>query len=85
MNLEQTIEWLDKRVKELEVQEAPKGQIESDKKILSWHKELLRFRLFLSEYINEIALSEKDTFTKVEMLKLLESEIDDWRLKERID
>lgn len=85
MNLEQTIEWLDKRVKELEAQEAPKGQIESDKKFLSWHKELLRFRLFLSEYINEIALSEKDTFTKVEMLKLLESEIDDWRLKERID
>lgn len=82
MNLEQTIEWQEKRIRDLEKAGAVKAQIKSDEKFLSWHKELLRYRLFLSEYINEIALSEKDIFTKIELLELLESEIDDWRLRE---
>lgn len=85
MNLENTIEWMERRIKNLEESGASKRQIKSDEKMCSWLKELLRYRLFYSEYHREIHLSKKNTFTKKEILDLLDSECDDWRLLERID
>lgn len=85
MNLEDTIEWMERRIENEKASGAPKGQIKSDEKIVLWLKELLRYRLFYSEYHREIHLSKKNRFTKQEILDLLDGECEDWRLFERID
>ena len=81
MNLEQSIQWINKRIEELESKEAPPAQIQSYKKFASWLEELLRYRLFYSEVLNEIDQSENDFFTKERLVKFLEEEHEEWRLE----
>lgn len=80
MNLEESIEWIEGQINQLENEMAPSGQINVYKKFKSWMSELLRYRLFLSETYNEIELSEKKMFTKRDIINLLTEEIDDYEL-----
>lgn len=80
MNLEQTILWLQKKIEKLKKENAPEGQIKTYLKILLWLDELMRYRLFMSEFTREIELTEQKS--KEELLKLIADEARDWRLND---
>lgn len=77
MNLGQTINFIKGMIKESDDAAAAR----SYQKILDWLNELLRFRLFLSEYENEYVLTNKKWHKNEEVLAFLRDEIADWRLK----
>lgn len=77
------IVWLIIRTKELEEEEAPIKVQKTNAKFASWLDELLRYRLFLSEYQRELEMTPEKN--KAEQIKLLKDEIEDWRLMERIE
>lgn len=58
MNLNQTVEWLKKETNRIEAEKAPQAQINAYN-ILAWLCELMRYRLFLSEFTREIELTEQ--------------------------
>lgn len=80
MNLEQSIIWLTNQVEKLKKESAPEGQIITYLKFQLWLDELLRYRLFLSEFIREIELTEQKT--KEELLELIADEARDWGLND---
>lgn len=77
MNLEQTINFIKDMIEKSDDVAAAR----SYQKILDWLNELLRFRLFLSEYENEYVLTNKKWHKNEEVLAFLRDEIADWRLK----
>ncbi len=80
MNLEQTIMWLENQIEKLKKENAPEGQIKTYLKFLLWLDELMRYRLFMSEFTREIELTEQKS--KEELLKLIAEEARDWRLND---
>lgn len=80
MTLEQTIIWLTNQIEKLKEENAPENQIETYLKFSLWLDELMRYRLFLSEFTREIELTEQKS--KEELLKLIADEAKDWRLKD---
>lgn len=80
MNLEQSIIWLTNQVEKLKKENAPEAQIKTYLKFQLWLDELLRYRLFLSEFTREIELTEQKS--KEELLKLIADEARDWRLND---
>lgn len=80
MNLEQTIIWLSNHIEKLKKENAPELQIKTYLKFLSWFDELMRYRLFMSEFTREIELTEQKS--KEELLKLIADEARDWRLND---
>ena len=80
MNLEQSIIWLTNQVEKLKKENAPEALIEAYLKFELWLSELLRYRLFLSEFTREIELTEQKS--KEELLKLIADEARDWRLND---
>lgn len=83
MNLEESVVWFKIRTKELEEEEAPIEAQKTNAKFACWLDELLRYRLFLSEYQRELKMTPEKN--KAEQIKLLKDEIEDWRLMERIE
>lgn len=83
MNLEECLEHFRKRTSELKQNKAPEGKILMTHIMAEWLDELLRYRLFLSEYKREIAMTPEKN--KAEQIKLLKDEIEDWRLEERVE
>lgn len=83
MNLEECLEYYKKRTNELKQNGAPEGKIVMSYILSEWLDELLRYRLFLSEYKREIAMTPEKN--KAEQIKLLKDEIEDWRLEERVE
>lgn len=83
MNLEEVIVLLKVRAKELEEKEAPILEQNTNAKVAGWLDELLRYRLFLSEYQRELEMTPEKN--KAEQIKLLKDEIKDWQLMERVD
>lgn len=77
MNLEQTIKFIKDMIEKADDAAAAR----SYQKILDWLNELLRFRLFLSEYENEYVLTNKKWHKNEEVLAFLRDLIADWRLK----
>lgn len=77
MNLEQTINFIKDMIEKSDDAAAAR----SYQKILDWLNELLRFRLFLSEYENEYVLTNKKWHKNEEVLAFLRDEIADWSLK----
>ena len=85
MDLETTIKWTQKRVDELSDDKATDpNEMRANTKMLSWLEELLRYRLFYSEVINEIDQSDNAIFTKERLVKFLEEEYKEWQLEEVI-
>lgn len=80
MNLEQSIIWLTNQVEKLKKENAPEEQIKTYLKFQLWLDELMRYRLFLSEFTREIELTEQKS--KEELLKLIADEARDWRLND---
>lgn len=80
ITLEQTITWLTNIIEKLKKENAPDLQIKTYLKVLSWLDELLRYRLFLSEFTREIELTEQKS--KEELLKLIADEAREWRLND---
>lgn len=80
MNLEQSIIWLTNQVEKLKKENAPEAQIKTYLKFQLWLDELMRYRLFLSEFTREIELTEQKS--KEELLKLIADEARDWRLND---
>lgn len=78
MNLEESIIWLSNQIEKLKKENAPEGQIKTYLKYLLWLDELMRYRLFMSEFIREIELTEPKS--KQELLKLIADEARDWSL-----
>lgn len=81
MNLAQSIEWLEgelEKIKRQKVSSIP--QIRTYEKYHSWLKELFRYRLMWSEIRREIELTEPKS--KDELMKFLDEEFEDWKLKE---
>lgn len=83
MNLEETIIWMRNRQKDLEAEDRPMLEQITNAKFTCWLDELQRYRLFLNEYEREIAMTPQKN--KVEQIKLLKDEIEDWRLEERVE
>jgi len=80
MTLEQSIIWLTNQIEKLKKENAPEGQIKTYLKFQLWLDELLRYRLFLSEFTREIELTEQKS--KEELLELIADEARDWRLND---
>ncbi len=80
MNLEQSIIWLTNQVEKLKKENAPEAQIKTYLKFQLWLDELMRYRLFLSEFTREIELTEQKS--KQELLTLIADEARDWRLND---
>ena len=80
MNLEESIIWLTKQVEKLEKENATEAQIKTYLKFQLWLDELMRYRLFLSEFTREIELTEQKT--KEELLELIAEEAIDWILND---
>ena len=80
MTLEQTIIWLTNEIEKLKKENAPEKQIETYLKFSLWLDELMRYRLFMSEFTREIELTEQKS--KEELLKLIADEVKDWRLND---
>lgn len=83
MNLEESIKWMKDRTETLKKEERPLEEQIVNAKFACWLDELQRYRLFLSEYQREIELTPQKS--KAEQIKLLNEEIKDWRLMERVD
>lgn len=83
MNLEESIIWMRNRQKDLEAEDRPIQEQITNAKFTCWLDELQRYRLFLSEYQRELELTPEKN--KSEQIKLLEEEIKDWRLMERVE
>ena len=82
MNLEKTIIWSAAYIEEKKKEGAKPEELTSYLKMQSWLEECLRYRLFYSEIINEIELSEQPIFTKERLVKFLEDESKEWKLKD---
>lgn len=80
MTLEQTVIWLAEQIEKLKEENAPEKQIETYLKFSLWLDELMRYRLFMSEFTREIELTEQKS--KEELLKLIADEAKDWRLND---
>lgn len=80
MTLEQSIIWLTNQIEKLKKENAPELQIKTYLKFQLWLDELLRYRLFLSEFTREIELTEQKS--KEELLELIADEARDWRLND---
>ena len=80
MTLEQSIIWLTNQIEKLKKENASEGQIKTYLKFQLWLDELLRYRLFLSEFTREIELTEQKS--KEELLELIADEARDWRLND---
>ena len=82
MNLEETIKWSIAYVEKKKKEGAQPEALTSYLKMQSWLEECLRYRLFYSEIINEIELSDQPVFTKERLVKFLEDERKEWRLED---
>ena len=80
MTLEESIIWLADQIEKLKKENAPELQIETYLKFHAWLDELLRYRLFLSEFTREIELTEQKS--KEELLELIADEAREWRLND---
>lgn len=80
MTLEQTIIWLTNQIAKLKEENSPEEQIEAYLTFQLWLDELMRYRLFLSEFTREIELTKQKS--KKELLKLIADEARDWRLND---
>lgn len=86
MNLEQSIIFIHKQVETLKEQkEVNETQVNFYQKFECWLSELLRYRLFLSEFTNEIELSKECNFSQEWLLDFIHEEVEDWRLNEIIE
>lgn len=81
MNLEETIKWTESYCEKHKQEGIPEAAIKADAKMLSWLKELYRYRLFYSEVLNEFELSSDPVIAKERIVKFLEDEHMEWDLK----
>lgn len=84
MDLEGTIGWVKGYIDKKKKEGAKEEELQSYIKVQSWLEECFRYRLFYSEVINEIDLSEQPIFTKERLVKFLEDERKEWKLEEII-
>lgn len=81
MTLERSIDWLDEEIKKLKAQKKPdEKQLKVYQDFHDWLDELMRFRLFFSEFSGEIEYTKNRLISKEWLLDFIEKELKDWRL-----